>query len=160
VRWHYTIGKCLESILQDGFLKPATANMWPGERPIVWFTTSPEWEQIANKSRIDTMTGISITLTREETEKDGRGLFRIGVPDNFPLKRFKRITRETRQEPSITKAFIAIALEAGSNPHRDWWGTFKPVSWFDWKELDSFTPNGWQQFIELKQILNRVGKVL
>lgn len=153
MRWHYTVGERLKAILQDGFIKPATANVPPGERPIVWFTVSPDWEETANKGWIDSKAGRYITLTREETEKRGGGLFRIGVADDFPLEPFLRISRKSRQGHGVTNALIRTAVEAGSNPYRDWWGTFKPVSCFDWSALEIRTPDGWRQFIDLQEIL-------
>lgn len=39
--YHYTTEAHLPAILEDGFLKltPAPENLWPDERPMVWFTT-------------------------------------------------------------------------------------------------------------------------
>lgn len=33
MRWHYTCGLHMESIIRDGFIKPADAHVAPPERP-------------------------------------------------------------------------------------------------------------------------------
>jgi len=45
--WHYTKGVHLAKILADGFIRPATAFVDPGEKPIVWFSTDQHWEPTA-----------------------------------------------------------------------------------------------------------------
>ena len=47
--WHYTILDAFRSILRDGFIKPATQFVPPGERPVVWFSSNPVWENSAAK---------------------------------------------------------------------------------------------------------------
>ncbi len=59
-------------ILRDGFIKPATAGLPPGERPAVWFSSNPVWEETANKrAEFD---GYLIPLNREQTALCGDGL--------------------------------------------------------------------------------------
>ena len=45
--WHYTTGTCFLQIVDDGMIRPATAFIAPGERPIVWFSAHPLWEPTA-----------------------------------------------------------------------------------------------------------------
>jgi hypothetical protein len=50
MRWHYTVGGHLKSIYTTGFIYPESMKlMSPCGRPIVWFTSSPVWEETANK---------------------------------------------------------------------------------------------------------------
>lgn len=143
MRWHYTVGILIRSILKDGFIKPATAFVEPPEKPITWFTSSPNWEETANKGEFSP-DGASRALSREETERDFDGLFRIGVSDDFPLRRFMRITRESKQDPATTRVLIRTAQEVGSNPYQDWWGTFQKVPSAHWNVIEHWTADGWQ----------------
>jgi hypothetical protein len=152
MRWHYTTGQCMANILLDGFIKPATAFVPPSEKPITWFTTSPYWEETANKG-MQGEDGKRRTASREETEKLGGGLFRIGVADDYPLRRFMRITLESRQDRALTRALIETAQEVGSNPYADWWGTFNKVLRAHWETINRFTPNGWQTANEFEEVL-------
>src|SRR5438093_9709142 len=81
--WHYTVGYHTESILKDKMLKPSTEGVPPGERPVVWFTTNPGWEPTATKAMIEN--GRRVSLTKERTEEECGGLFRIEVvPEAAP----------------------------------------------------------------------------
>ncbi len=144
MRWHYTTGQKVGLIFADRYIKPATAGVPRDERPIVWFTTSAAWEETANKGVMST-TGEVIRLTREQTELAG-GLFRFGVADDFPLHSFWRITRESKQDPRVTEELIESAVRWGSNPERDWWGTFHRVESAHWKTIELSTPDGWRNF--------------
>ena len=41
--YHYTTGLKLRSIINSGGIKPTTAKIEPHEKPVAWFSTSPEW---------------------------------------------------------------------------------------------------------------------
>jgi hypothetical protein len=156
MRWHYTTVISLRAILQDGFLEPSplyddhspaeliadSAN----ERPILWFTSSPNWEETANKA---------LRNPPRDLDREGTlgyfGLARIGVSEDCPLERFLRITRKSRQKKRLTNRLIKTGVEAGSNPHGDWWGTFERVYEKDWNvvQIYSAEKRGWEDFSEL-----------
>ena len=142
MRWHYTIGGHLVSIISDGFIRPADTLVFRPERPITWFTTSENWEETANKGGL--VNGKWTTLSREETGSRYGGLFRIGVGDDYPLRRFMRITLESRQDFRLTDALIDSARRVGSDPFNDWWGTFHKVRLEHCAAIHRFTPEGWQ----------------
>jgi hypothetical protein len=146
MRWHYTVGECLFGMLTDGFIKQATAFVEPPEKPVVWFTSSHNWEEMANKGW-EGRDGIIYSLNRDQTEKLCGGLFRIGVTDDYPLRRFIDITRDCNQDPKLTRALVKIAREGGSYPHSDWWGTLEQVPLADWAVIEHFTPDGWRPLI-------------
>lgn len=50
--WHYTIGQRIDSIIEDGMIKLATAFVPQNERPVVWCSFSPKWEETANKTYV------------------------------------------------------------------------------------------------------------
>jgi hypothetical protein len=165
MRWHYTIGAYLKSIYTTGFIYPERIVL-PGVRPIVWFTSSPVWEEMANKlggdTSIRTITEFInysqkfIRLTREETAMLGGGLFRVGVGDECSLHPFNRIVRKSKAPklyPWMERALLEAALAVGSDPVTDWWGTFHPVPREQWKALEQFTPEGWQSFTDVEKIM-------
>jgi hypothetical protein len=143
VRYHYTVGKYVTEILRVG-IKPATAFVPKSERPIVWFTSSEQWEGTANKGIVGH--GVNRTLTRDETERMCGGLYRIGVRDDMlGLHPFQRITNESRQHPAVTDSLVSIAIEAGSNPDRDWFGTFHTVDPVEFAAVERWDGTNWQE---------------
>jgi hypothetical protein len=154
--WHYTVGDCLSEIILEGIIRPATAGVPLNERPITWFTASPEWEETANKNWL-TPSGKIIRLGREETRERCGGLFRIGVSDKYPLQHFARIIDRARQDKRETRVLVAAAKEVGSNPMREWYGTFDCVAIGDWAEIDEHVPGvGWVAFHETERIVERL----
>jgi hypothetical protein len=142
-RWHYTTGKNLIDILSDGFIRPATAFVPKGVRPIVWFTSSLVWEETANKSCLN-RTGEMIFLDREQTRVRCDGLFRIGVSDDFPLHTYLRISRESHESPTMIASLLKVAVKKGSNPERDWWGTFHNVDCSNWTVIEKSDQDSWK----------------
>src|SRR5262245_34334142 len=85
--WHYTTYDRLLRILGDGMIRPATAHVPEGERPVVWFSFHPFWEPTATK-------GIVIGgVTRDATEEEMGGLVRIGVEEQTAPYRWHQINR-------------------------------------------------------------------
>lgn len=71
---HYTTGLKLRSIINSGAIKPSTAHVPAHEKPVAWFSTSPEWEPTASKTSVPGKLGQLITA------KAQNGLVRITVP--------------------------------------------------------------------------------
>src|SRR5262245_30228238 len=76
--YHYTIGHRLVAIVNEGIIKPATAYVPEGERPAVWFTINPNWDETATKLYQEDDGSLRI-CTREEMAEHGGGLVRIVV---------------------------------------------------------------------------------
>src|SRR5262249_47542259 len=124
VRWHYTVGHRLDSILRDGVIRPATAYVDPGEKAAVWFSVNPVWEETANKL-VETSFGL-VPGTKETTHEMGGGLARIGVrPEVAPYDwdAFKALSGVTKK---VARALYRAALAAGSRPG-EWYVSFEPV---------------------------------
>ena len=49
VAWHYTTLETAHLIEADGRLRPAAEGLAPGEKSILWFSLSQEWEPTATK---------------------------------------------------------------------------------------------------------------
>lgn len=140
--WHYTVGERLWSILRDKIIKPATAGVPAGERPVVWFTTNPAWEPTANKGIW--RNGELLWLTKEETAAEGGGLFRIEVaPDAAPYgwEEFKRLSGISGR---TSKRLARIARQRGSNYH-DWRVSFEPVTSDKWLRIETWYRDRWAE---------------
>ena len=55
--YHYTTGLKLRGIINSGCIKPTTAKIEPHEKPVAWFSTSPQWEPTATKVSIPGVQG-------------------------------------------------------------------------------------------------------
>jgi hypothetical protein len=122
--WHYTVGTKIPLILEDGFLRPATAGVMPPEKPIVWFSKNQLWEATANKMFRAT-DGTLRFGTRETTREMGGGLFRFGLPTE-ELRRWTELQREALIPTRTKRSLVNAAKKDGSNPY-DWLGTLEPV---------------------------------
>jgi len=132
--WHYTIGKYLLSILEDGKLKREAKEH--GKRvyePVVWFSTNPLWEETANKKIVGK--GGSLPVTKENTRLHGRGLARIEVfPEAAPYT-----WADYRQKSKSGKKYLDVlestAIEDGAKPE-EWRVSYKPVFKNQWLAIE------------------------
>lgn len=122
--WHYTVGTKIPLILEDGFLKPATALVAPPEKPIVWFSKNQLWEPTANKMFRAT-DGTVRFGTKKTTREMAGGLFRFGLPTEN-LRRWTELQREALIPTRSKNLLVKAAKEDGSNPY-DWFGLLEPV---------------------------------
>lgn len=152
MKYHYTILRYLPAILRDG-IQPAQ-QVPLGVRPIVWLTTSDRWEETCNKGLRHKETGEEFTLTRDETAAISGGLARIGVSDRVkthPWFRLMRLSRESKQTIAVLRR---TAEACGSNPVRDWYGTFQTISPDYFEAVDWFRDGSWvslNSLVELKR---------
>jgi hypothetical protein len=139
--WHYTTGEKLYQIVRDSVIKPATAFVPIGERPIVWFSTAPVWEETANK-RLLRSDGKIVSLDRDGTHVHGGGLIRIGVaPETAPYK-WELLKAKAHMTPRMAKGLIKAAHKCGAKPS-EWRGTFEPVPFEKWIALEVWDGIKW-----------------
>jgi hypothetical protein len=139
--WHYTTGECLVKILRDGYIKPATAFVARGERPIVWFSRNPTWERTANKMWRKPDGSIEL-LDREGTRVRGGGLVRIGVtPATAPFN-WRDLKEQSRMSAKIARALYQTAINKGARPS-DWYGTFDVVPRHLWVAVERLDGENW-----------------
>jgi hypothetical protein len=142
--YHYTVGIYLQSIIESGEIFPATAHVPRGERPAVWFSINPEWEETANKLVVRKVKGRVVPMkgTRETTAALGAGLVRIAVrPEAAPFS-----WQDYRMLSGVAKAH-ADALENaarfdGANP-AEWRVSFGSVPRSEWVDVEVWTEAGW-----------------
>jgi len=130
--YHYTTGLKLRSIINSGAIKPTTAKVEPHEKPVAWFSTSPEWEPTATKCSIPGKLGQLITA------KAQGGLVRITVPGTCAPYVFQQLPLIAGTKPNVCIGLLIAGLELGSDP--DTWrfsttsvptGLFREVEFFD-----------------------------
>ena len=132
--WHYTTGRKLKQISADGEIRPATARVPEGERPVVWFSYHPEWEPTASKI-FRAGDGSMRAATIEEMEWLARGLARIGIsPDTAPYKWYQ-LKRLSGMKGGDAKLLERAAAEIRSRTD-DWRGTFAPVPRSKWLTIE------------------------
>jgi hypothetical protein len=141
ILWHYTFVPHLESILRDGFIKPATALVEPPERPIVWFSRNQFWERTVTKS-IKFSDGRWIELDFKGMVKNGVFPVRIGVlPETAPYD-WLALRTISHMKPEMADGLFRVAHQVGADT-QDWFGTFTPVAMKEWVDLRFFKSDVW-----------------
>jgi hypothetical protein len=158
VKWHYTIRDRLEMIVRSGVILPATAYVDKSEKPIVWFSTNPWWEETANKWLADPDGSIR-ALDMMETHAFGGGLVRIGVAPETAPHDWQALKNLSGMHSKTAAGLYSIAVGRGARPG-EWWGTFDPVPQDDWIALEFFDGSRWNPVEELLDRLDLLdGKV-
>ena len=139
--WHYTTLGYFRSILRDGFIKPATEYVPPGERPVVWFSSNPVWENSAAKGVTERRK--MRTLTFEEHV--GVGLVRIGVQSATAPYQWQEIKELSHMDASVAQNLYNVAIAEGARPG-EWYGTFDPVPRDAWISVETWREGEWHQF--------------
>lgn len=141
MKWHYTVGLCWAEIVKDGVIKPATAFVPPGEKPIVWFSTSEDWDSTANKVQVRD-DGTVQNLDRAETEQLAGGLVRIGVDAETAPLDWHALKELSGMSSGMAQGLYKVAIKQGSRPG-DWWGTFDAVPRAKWLKVERYDNGQW-----------------
>ena len=121
--WHYTTGEKFQLIARTGVLLPATANVPPGEKPILWFSAHPYFEPTARKA-VHMCGGIHI-LDVPELYSRGGGLVRFGLQESS-LMGWENLNKVSGMGRAQCRSLEAAGRRQGANPN-DWHGCFDPV---------------------------------
>ena len=136
--YHYTTGLKLRSIINSGCIKPTTAKIEPHEKPVAWFSTSPQWEPTATKVPIPGKQGQLLTA------KVQGGLVRITVPGTCAPYLFPQLPLIAGTSPQACIGLLHAGLELGADPGA--WRftpTPVPVSLFREIEFYDFANDRW-----------------
>lgn len=139
--WHYTILDAFRSILHDGFIKPATEFVPPGERPVVWFSSNPVWENSAAKGVTE---GGRMRIATFD-EHVSAGLIRIGVQSATAPYRWQETKELSNMDASVAQKLYRVAIAKGARPG-EWYGTFDPVPRDAWVSVEIWRDGEWQRF--------------
>jgi hypothetical protein len=136
--YHYTTGLKLRAIINSGAIKPSTAHIEPKEKPVAWFSTSPQWEPTATKVPIPGKQGQLLTA------KAQGGLVRITVPGTCAPYVFPQLPLIAGTSPQACIGLLLAGLELGADPNT-WRFTPTPVPTALFREVEfyDFTSNAW-----------------
>jgi hypothetical protein len=141
IYYHYTTGIQGRHILKDGFIRPSTALIDPGEIPAVWFSSNPDWEPTAVKARRG-LNGKMERLSMEETSEMGHGLMRFGVTKEIAGYSWNEIKEKSGMSPKTARYLHNEGVRQGARPH-EWRGTFERVSRNRWVAVERFEEGRW-----------------
>ena len=74
VCWHYTVGERLARIIALGEIRTSTTGVRASEKPVVWFSTNPVWENTAGPVLLDNVTSKRIDLDKQQMHQLCGGL--------------------------------------------------------------------------------------
>ena len=136
--YHYTTGQKLRSIINSECIKPTTAKIEPHEKPVAWFSTSPQLEPTATKVAIPGKQGQLLTAKAQS------GLVRITVPGTCAPYLFPQLPLIAGTSPQACIGLLLAGLELGSEPNT-WRFTLTPVPTALFREIEfyDFTSNAW-----------------
>ena len=136
--FHYTTGLKLRSIINSGCIRPTTAKIEPHEKPVAWFSTSPEWEPTATKAPIPGTAGQIATAQAQG------GLVRITVPGTCAPYVFPQLPLIACTSPQACIGLLLAGLELGADPGT-WRFTSTPVPTALFREIEffDFASNQW-----------------
>ena len=118
--WHYTTHLKVRSILRSGAILPTTAKVPPHEKPVAWFSTSPQWEPTATKYPSPGKLGQIMTAQAQG------GLARIQVPTSAAPHRIQDLPRLAGTSPIDWLGLVLAGIELGADP-ATWRFTLSPV---------------------------------
>ena len=128
---HYTTGQKLDLILRSGHILPTTAKVPPHEKPVAWFSTSPQWEPTATKFPAPGKLGQLMTAQAQG------GLARIQVPTSVTPHRIQDLPWLAGTTPEDWLGLVLAGLELGSDPNT-WRFTLAPVPIALFREVEFF----------------------
>jgi hypothetical protein len=129
--FHYTTGSKLKQIINSGCIKPSTAHVPANEKPVAWFSTSPDWEPTASKTSVPGKAGQLITANAQH------GLARITVPASVAPYAIQYLPRIAGASVQDYTGLILAGLELGADPST-WRFTLNPVPTALFREVEFF----------------------
>lgn len=134
--YHYTIGGNFKRIFASGVILPATAGVLPPERPIVWFSTNPLWENTVVKG-IPVVSGGYVDMGWAELNHFGIPLIRIGVALETAPLRWRDLREQSLMKISYASGLARVAKLEFAQPG-EWRGTFEPVPVEKWLTIETY----------------------
>ena len=144
--YHYTTGKVLEKILQDGRL---IVSEWEKKNnvtpPALWLSTNPIWEPTSTKMLMTN--GEAKRLTKNELHTSF-GLYRFVLP--FVKKKlctWKKYKHKFNTPANVYAGMERVGIEQGANPD-EWFTIFKSVPLKDCLRCEVWDGEMWQLHID------------
>jgi hypothetical protein len=133
--YHYTKAFHLPSILAHG-LRQSELFLTSGEKPILWFSTNPAWENTVLMWRGRTLTEAHLLM------RDRGGLVRIVCDDSVAPHRWKELKGLALIPHRIATARYSTAISVGSRPG-EWRGTFDVVPVAKFVAIEFYDGENW-----------------
>jgi len=93
--WHYTTWEAFEDIGISMIINTTSLGIEFNEKPAVWFSTNPDWEETVRKVLQDRETGKeTLGLSRDELWKVGINPVRIEVDPGLPFLSWQQLKRK------------------------------------------------------------------
>jgi hypothetical protein len=151
--YHYTSALHLNEISKTGIINVATALVPKNERPVVWLSSSPEFEPSALKT-LHLKGGLE---SKKIKMLESCGMARIRVKITPNIKTLYEFRHTSGIDRNIYRSLVRTAKEWGANPERDWYVSYEPIELYDWISVEGFDPesNKWVTVIsedKLKEI--------
>lgn len=134
--YHYTVGGNFTKILASGVILPADIGVQPPERPIVWFSTNPIWENTVIKG-IPVVGGGYVNMGWAELNHFGIPLIRIGVARETAPLRWRDLREQSLMPSEIASGLVRAAKMEFAQPG-EWRGTFEPVPAEKWLSVETY----------------------
>ncbi|HEX8564651.1 MAG TPA: hypothetical protein VF648_03210 [Pyrinomonadaceae bacterium] len=134
--WHYTPLINLSKIIESGHIKLSDALVPAWEKPAVWFSTNPFWENTCLKVR-KTLFGMPFILTKKQmVEKAGLGRIEVSpraAPSSW--EQFKKLSRISNKH---IKQMLFFANQVQAKPSQ-WYCNFSPVGSEFWITIEEWS---------------------
>ena len=151
--YHYTTREALSSILRDKKIKPTEVLIDPNERPAVWCSYNPVWEETANKSFLDPYTNTIIFLNREQTHLMSGGLVRVEVSPSSALYNWTAFKRLSGISKKSFESLKKVNHKLGINADSEWRVSFEPIQRNSWLSIEIWDGDEWQSYdINLEEV--------
>ena len=142
--WHYTNGRRIDQIIESGQINLATAYIEKNERPAVWLSTNPLFENTATR------------LTKEGEDipfNDSRlPAIRIEVRPSDKYVTWARFKHTGKISPRMAMHVEKVGRESGANPAQ-WYASFRPILMKDWLSIEIWdnSTRKWIKYIKNQQ---------
>ena len=131
VLYHYTTQEKLAQILSTDVIKPSTTRLEPNEKPVVWFSTSSQWEPTATKCLLTGKLGQVITAAAQG------GLARIAVRPGVARHGLRELPLLALTPTETCMGLVLAGLKMGADPAH-WRFSLEPVYRKDWQAIELF----------------------
>jgi len=147
--YHYTFGRALPGIVEDGEIGVAEA--LPGtDAPVVWLSTRASFEP--SVVRWMSEDGRRRELQPDELAERGQGLFRIEIDPSVEAMPWRELLAWAEVPDAVARSLEQEARERGADPD-DWWCSATAVPRSRWASIELWLPrHGWVP-VELQDLV-------
>ena len=129
--FHYTVGIKLKNIQADGYLKTTPTESKLGERPLVWLSSNPYYEQTARKHFMKPGISDNQLGTLLEMDDYGNGVYRFSfltdnLPEHLTPLPWHTLKHQSRMRKNLIDRLVKRAKGVKAKP-REWYGVMDRI---------------------------------